>query len=274
MSENILNENDVVSVLMAINKDDGYFLEAVQSIQNQSCSNFEFVIVANNCSDELWQLILKRASDDSRISAYRVSLGGLAFALNYGLTVAKGKYIARMDADDIALENRLEEQLRVLNENPNIDVLGSQILHINKYGESLNTNPMQPIKHEKIVSGLRYKCTMWHPTVIYKRDVVIKAGGYKFGYYGEDFDLWIRLSKRGVIFHNMDVVHLKYRLHDGQMTGGDFDRNAASAVASLLFYHYRQTKEIGFLFGVLLQTRLMYKLINKTSRVRRLMRKK
>ena len=96
---------------MAVNKDDGFLNEAIQSIISQSYSNFEFVIVANNCTDSLWSAINAWAEKDCRIKPFRIKIGGLAFALNYGIEQTHGDYILRMDADDIAMPDLLEKRL-------------------------------------------------------------------------------------------------------------------------------------------------------------------
>ena len=110
---------------MAVNKDDGFLNEAIQSIISQSYSNFEFVIVANNCTDSLWSAINAWAEKDCRIKPFRIKIGGLAFALNYGIEQAHGDYILRMDADDIAMPDLLEKKIAFLQDNPEVVILGS-----------------------------------------------------------------------------------------------------------------------------------------------------
>ena len=93
-----LNLTPKVSIILAINSDHGFLRDAINSILDQSFEDFEFIIIANNCSDELWLELNKFTDLDPRIKIKRLKIGGLIFALNYGLAIAKGAYIARMDA--------------------------------------------------------------------------------------------------------------------------------------------------------------------------------
>ena len=260
-----------VSVLMAVNKDDGFLNEAIQSIISQSYSNFEFVIVANNCTDSLWSAINAWAEKDCRIKPFRIKIGGLAFALNYGIEQAHGDYILRMDADDIAMPDLLEKKIAFLQANPEIDVLGSQSVFINKRSDIVESilPTKNPKEHIDIVEKFTYKNTIQHPSVFFKKQAVISAGGYIFGYYAEDWDLWIRLWLNGAKFHNLSDVLIKYRLHGNQMTAQSFNSKSSSEISGMLWLHYKKTKNKKFLFGILVQTRFFYWLIHSTYRLRK-----
>ena len=256
---------------MAVNKDDGFLNEAIQSIISQSYSNFEFVIVANNCTDSLWSAINAWAEKDCRIKPFRIKIGGLAFALNYGIEQTHGDYILRMDSDDIAMPDLLEKKIAFLQANPEIDVLGSQISYIDKESEVIKKlfPSNHPEKHSEIVTQLAYKCVICHPSVVFKKQNAISAGGYRFGYYGEDWDLWIRLWLNGSKFHNLKDILFKYLLHDGQMTAQSFNSRTSAEISGMLWMHCKKTKNKKILFGILIQTKFFYWLIHATYHLRR-----
>lgn len=83
-----------ISVVLPVNRDDGFLNEAINSVLNQTFINFELLVIANNCSDELWSYLIMKSRKDSRIKPVRLELGGLSFALNYGINMSRGRFIA------------------------------------------------------------------------------------------------------------------------------------------------------------------------------------
>src|SRR5690606_19228900 len=168
---------------------------------------------------------------------------GLAATLNVGIKLARGKYIARMDADDIAFSNRFERQLGYLQEHPNVVLLGSAVEMIDSKGAYLCVDP--PFVGSKFLKKYLFRVgnPFKHPTVIFNRQAAIDCGGFNelIGKYFEDYFLWSRLAEKGDIA-NLDEVLLKYRITPGSIMGsiktkefsdfmlgiiarGDFDEN-------------------------------------------------
>lgn len=238
-----------ISVLMPINRDDGFFDQALDSVLNQTITDFELVILANNCDDDLWHRIMK--IQDNRVISKRLSIGGLAFALNTGLHLARGEYIARMDADDICLPNRLEAQLRFMDERSDVDVLGARVQMIDASGAFLNEHLPFLETHEEIASQLPYGNRLIHPTVFARKKVLIEGGGYKYGFTGEDYELWIRLMLDGKIFHNLNENLLYYRRHDAQMTGDAKGYLVFCEIFPMLVMFFLKTGKTKFLIGAI-----------------------
>ncbi len=261
--------NVMVSVVLAIYKDDGFFDEALQSILQQTYKNLEVIIVANNCDDKVWNKIIKYSEQDGRIVPLRLKMGGLAFALNYGIEAAKGSYIARMDADDICLENRIEKQMDFLLKNLDVDILGTQIEYIDSHGFVIQKGWTQsPEMHQEILNFLKYRCALFHPTVVFKKDAIINIGGYKYGFYGEDYEIWIRAALAGLKFHNLKEVLLKYRIHDNQMS----TVKAKNSIQLLLNYYWKQTGEFGYWWGSQIYSKYMQYLIVHTTKLRKFLK--
>ena len=202
-----------ISVLMSTyNPKEEYFIQSVKSILNQSLTDYEFIIIDDGSTIDIKQILINNALDDPRIKLFKIEQDlGLPGALNYGLSICKGKYIARMDDDDIADSERLEIQYNYLRNNTEysgcwaffdvIDEVGNNIKHNNICVENSN------ILKRLIVKG-NFLC---HPTLFVKRDVIKEIGGYDENLrYAQDNDLYIRLLEN----YKLSIINqslLKYR---------------------------------------------------------------
>ncbi len=212
-----------------------YIDSAINSILSQSFEDFEFLIIDDASEDETPFKILQY--HDSRIRFIQKKENtGLVQSLNIGITMAKGKYIARMDGDDIALHERLEMQYRLLKDNKGIGVCGTWADCIDENGEMLKTL-RHPIKHEDIKAGLLSYCTVVHPSVLIRKSIFSNRNHLYDARYShvEDYELWVRLMKDNIIFENIPRVLLKYRFHSQQV--------------SRLYYEFQKpsTNEVGLI---------------------------
>lgn len=138
---------------------------------------------------------------------------GLGYALNEGLKICKYDMIARMDADDIAQPNRFSVQLNFMQDNPDVDILGSFAEDINENGEPIAIRTV-PAEHEGIFK-LMWACPLIHPSIMFKKSVIAKAGSYsKTLKRRQDYDLWFRCAKNGAHFANITEPLVKYRITD------------------------------------------------------------
>ena len=201
----------MITVLMAINKYDGYCPKAIESILNQSIKELELLIVANGSDAELIkELILKLCENDNRVNVLVSSIGQLSHALNIGIDGALHDLIARMDADDISHPLRLEKQLNYLMEH-NLDMVGCGAQLIDEYDAPVSIRLMPQGK--RINNRLPFTNPFIHPSILIKKSVLIKARGYNSGFNSEDYDLWLRLQRMGVKWNNMHETLLQYRVH-------------------------------------------------------------
>jgi glycosyltransferase involved in cell wall biosynthesis len=223
----------LVSVMLPVYLQNKFLKPAVESILNQTMSNFELFIVANNCSDDLWESL--KEFKDPRIKLYRTPIGQITYNLNLAAHHSNAKFLARMDADDIAEPNRLEAQLKYFEKNPNLDVLGCSFLVINENGEVLSeTTAIQSNKN--IRKSLAFRNPFCHPTMMIKKSTFFRSNGYLGGFYSEDFSLWLRMSRDNkIVFENTKEMLLKYRIHTEQTRG---HRLAYSEIAGLLWTEF------------------------------------
>jgi len=205
------------AVLLCAHNAEKYVKEAIDSILAQSYEDYEFVIVENGSTDKTWEII--KSFKDGRIRAFQTPIKQLSFNLNYGMMQTKAEYIARMDADDIARPQRLARQTAFLDSQPDIHVAGSAF---EIFGEDLNKRKivLMPESDSQIRKKIAFRFCFCHPTVMFRRQTIVDAGGYQGSRFCQDVDLWLRLMRdKNIKFANLPDVLLDYRIHSEQAKG-------------------------------------------------------
>lgn len=203
-----------ISVLMTVYNSRTYVAEAAESILAQTFRDFELLIIDDGSTDDSLSILKSLADKDSRIRLVSRPNTGLARALNEAIDLAKGEFLARMDADDIAMPDRFEKQIAYLRSHPNCVAVGSRAMNIDPYGMTLLPRDVK-LTHEEIDAELMQGKggAMIHPSVMMRRDAVIAAGKYRHEYNTlEDLDLFLRLAERGELANLADTL-LNYRQH-------------------------------------------------------------
>ena len=223
-----------VTVLLSVYNGEKYLHEAMQSILVQTYTDFEFLIVDDGSTDQ--SPVIIRSFNDFRIRVLknpeRLKLSG---ALNRGMKEAKGVYIARMDADDIALPQRLQRQVEYMDQHPEVGMCGTAIEIFSKVKTRIDIYPKTAVE---IKAYALFDCPFCHPTVMMRRDFFIEHDlWYDGSYYPtEDYELWARAVDHFPTV-NLDEVLLRYRVHDNSMTGSDWDnmdKQATRVICPLL----------------------------------------
>ena len=213
-----MNEKPLISVVMPVYNESIHDLHAsINSILNQTYKNFEYIIVDDNPNnDQIKNYIKKRASQDKRIRLiFNQRNLKLTKSENKGIKASKGKYIARMDADDIAYRNRLKTQLRFI-QNNNLDIISSNFSLINDNDEltrKITFNCKNDISNQqKIKSIIRYGNIAVGPTFMFKKDVFNRIGRYR-NFNGEDYDLAVRflINKNKYGFESAPLIYKRLR---------------------------------------------------------------
>jgi glycosyltransferase involved in cell wall biosynthesis len=202
-----------ITVLMPVHNGGACLQLAVESILNQSFSDFELLIVDDGSTDSAIDQLYQSADTRLRIDR-TVTRKGIVNALNHGLRSARGTMIVRMDADDISETNRLEDQFAFLSANPSIGVCGSDFTPIGDKSASSWINYSDP---EDVSIALLFENPICHPTVMLRREL-LSLEGYPSAYpHAEDYALWIRLSGQTQLA-NIASCLLSYRSHSGQVS--------------------------------------------------------
>jgi glycosyltransferase involved in cell wall biosynthesis len=213
---NVQKVRPLVSVVMPVYNCAPYLEEAIWSIRRQTFTDLEFIIVNDGSIDDSPAIIRRHAAADSRIVLIDQPNRGLAPAINSGVSAARGKYIARMDGDDIAWPERFARQLSELDKDPDLMVVGGRVRLCCPAGLSLGVEYGDTTSHEAIEEALlRARSPIVHPAATMRADAVQAVGGYRNEYSTvEDLDLFLRLARVGRLGNVPEVV-LTYRQHLG-----------------------------------------------------------
>lgn len=222
----------LISVIIAIHNGQKYIEETIESIVSQTYENFEIIAVVNCSNDNT--IALLNTFNDTRIKIYETNICQLNFNLNFALSKATGKYIARIDADDIAVIDRFAKQIECIDKY-DYDVVGSNVEYIDENSNSIGYRSCPEINKD-IRKHIYYKSSIAHPSVMYKKSIILKYSGYMGGKVSEDYDLWLRLMRDKTIqFYNIQENLTKYRIHSSQARGNKY------AYAEIAGYFLRET---------------------------------
>lgn len=203
----------LISVLMPVYNCELYIKEAIESVLSQTFVDFELIIIDDFSTDTTLQLC-NLFSDERIIIIAKDKNSGYTNSLNYGLSIARGKYIARMDGDDICMPERFEKQIAFLETNSDIVLCGTSYGVIGQKGISL-----LPEIHEEIKIKLLAGNCIVHPSVMFRKETLV-TNNLRYDAAmepAEDYDLWVRLSHIGKL-HNLQECLLQYRVHDSQVS--------------------------------------------------------
>lgn len=189
-----------VTVLMSCYNASRYLPEAVESILTQSYRDYEFIIVNDGSTDNTSDVLRRYAAQDDRIVLIEKENSGLADSLNVGIEAARGMWIARLDADDIALPCRLERQVAFMVNHLDCHLLGSALSIIDGKGMTVKRH-RYPAHHDRLLSDLRrFRPFFAHSTAMFVTEAVRRRGGYNTYYRrSQDKDLWLRVAEWGQI---------------------------------------------------------------------------
>jgi glycosyltransferase involved in cell wall biosynthesis len=196
-----------------------FLQHAIESVLNQTFVEFEFLIIDDASTDDSVSYI--RSCGDSRIRLVCNEHNlGQARSLNMGLNLAKGVYIARLDQDDVCLPERLEKQITFLEENGKVGVICSWMYSIDSHGHKMRNWRRELENYGAFLGYLVVgKVPIWHPSVVFRRQIVADLGGYDESYApAEDFDLWIRIAMRRYSAAIVPQFLVMQRVHKGQQS--------------------------------------------------------
>lgn len=215
-----------ISVLMPCHNVESTLDQTMESLVGQTYSDFEIVAVDDGSTDSSLEKLQSWAKQDGRVRVLARSHAGIIEALNAGLEACEGELIARMDADDLAYPQRLERQAALLDSQEDVDVASCLVegfpkeelrqgFHI--YIDWLNSL----VSHDEMMRELFVESPLVHPSAMYRKEIVISAGGYQEHGWPEDYDLWLRLAQSGARFAKVPELLLSWRDHPNRLTRVD-----------------------------------------------------
>lgn len=213
----------LVSVVMSVFNGEKFLHESIESILGQTFYDFEFIIINDGSLDATPYILRKYESIDSRIKVIQQENKGLISSLNTGCNLARGKYIARMDADDISLPERFQRQLSYLETHSDTGVLGTWVEAIDQNGFAKKEIRL-PSSFGAIKFCLMFRNCIFHPTVMFRNDIIAGLGFYRLqALHVEDYDLWVRAIKVTRL-ENLPEFLLRYRSWDESISVREFQK--------------------------------------------------
>ena len=257
------------SVLLSVycKEKPNFLAQSLDSMFNQSVAPEEVVIVEDGPLTEGLYSVLNKYSEmypDSFKRAVNQTNMGLGKALNRGLAVCKNELIARMDTDDISKPERCEKQLQMFLENPDLDVVGTNIAEFIDNSKVVCSVREVPSVHEEICEFLKKRCPFNHMTVMFKKASVISAGGYLDWHFNEDYYLWVRMFLNGSCFANINENLVSVRVGKDMFArrGGYKYYKSEKNLFKYMYKHkliswfaYQKAKFIRFVVQVLMTNR-------------------
>lgn len=207
----------LVSVVMPVHNAEQHLREAIDSILMQTFANLELLVIDDGSTDS--SLKIAQSYIDNRVHVIDGPHQGIVAALNRGLVEARGDYVARMDADDIATPQRLMRQLAYMESHSDAAIVGSWADVIDADGKYTGQRLMPPTQGKQLYLALCAKNVMIHGSIMTRRDAVLAVGGYRMGIApAEDYDLWLRLAALGAVANIAEPLY-KWRSHDSSVLG-------------------------------------------------------
>lgn len=230
-----------VSVLTSCYNASRWLQEAIDSVLSQTFQCFEFILVDDGSTDDTWNIIKSYRARDQRIVAISKDKTGLADSLNLGIARARGRWIARLDADDLCEPMRLQEQVNFVHHHPEVVLLGTGFVEINEHGKAVKKH-LYPSEHPKLVRHLlRLQRFFPHSSAFYRVDAVRHVGGYNPRIRrAEDHKLWLDLTLQGRIACLPDPL-VRHRKHSGQISlENNGRRQLCDGIAAIVCYFLRR----------------------------------
>jgi len=226
---------------------------AIDSILNQSYKGFELILI-NDGSDDYPEAILSNFGDP-RIKIINLPTSGIVFSLNHGISISRGKYIARMDADDYAYPERLKLQYEYLQKHRNIDVVSGLVNYTGdrkkNQGYAVYVDWINKLMTHKDMYMNRFvESPLSHPSIMIRRKLFDEYGMYKIGAFPEDYELWLRLMENGIRFAKVNEVILDWYDDENRLSRShpNYDTDAFFKIKTQYFFKwYRKTFEYNLL---------------------------
>lgn len=201
-----------VSILMPVRDAQATVEAAVQSIQAQSHTDWELVVINDGSQDDTSQVLDRLALADPRIVVRHLPHQGIALALQAGTAICQGRYLARMDADDVMHPHRLAQQQTFLDAHPHIGLVSCRVrFGGTETGYAAHVNWLNTLLTPEALNLRRFvEAPVAHPSVMFRRDLLLQYGGYRSGDFPEDYELWLRWQEAGVALGKVDAELLTW----------------------------------------------------------------
>jgi glycosyltransferase involved in cell wall biosynthesis len=212
-----------LTVLLPVRNGGGLVRNALSSLSRQTYPDFEVVVVDDGSTDDTGEVLRAIAEEDSRVRVFTRSPSGIVPSLEFARAQARGRYLARMDADDGAFANRFQRQMELITSEPRMALCGTGIAYFPR--EQVREGALRYerwinnlVSHRDLVRDLFVECPIPHPTFLLRADVMDLVGGYRETGWPEDYDLVLRLWSGGARLGKVPEVLLRWREGEGRLS--------------------------------------------------------
>ena len=223
-----------VDVLIPVFNAEKTIFSAISSIQSQTIKNIRIIVVNDGSSDGTLPILEGMAQSDDRLILVNKENSGIVDALNCGLTYCTAEFVARHDADDIAMPSRIAVQLEYLRDNQDCAAVGCNIWHINGAGHRTGSRThFNGDAHPDPYFAPAKEPYLMHPVLMIRTNLIKGLGGYRYVFHSEDADLYWRLVGIGRL-HNVPDILGEYRIHNNSISGASITNGRIQAIYSQL----------------------------------------
>lgn len=237
-----MKDSPEISVILPVHNGASFLAEAIESILDQTYRDFEFLMIDDGSTDASLQLMQNYAQKDARIRLLARENRGLVETLNEMVDMAHGTWVARMDADDVSMPNRLARQLEWL-EQTGADICGSWV---QRFGNADNRLLRMHQSDGAIKTELLFHSPFAHPSVMLRASVAKRLPYDDAWIKAEDYDLWVRAAEAGLTMTNIPEALLRYRVHEGQVSAqaADFQQQQGHKIRRRYWRYYLESRNL------------------------------
>jgi GT2 family glycosyltransferase len=232
--EQAVTDPALVDILLPVFNAEATIAEALESVRCQTVTSLRIIVIDDGSTDATPSILARFAERDPRITVLAVPNGGIVTALNAGLDICRGEFVARQDADDVSDPARLAMQLAYLHDHPDCVAVSGAVRHIDEGGRPLGSIQKFP---SPMLADARWAPSrepyLCHPFLVARRSALERIGLYRHVHHSEDTDLYWRLAGLGLL-HNLDLVLGSYRLHGASISGASIAGGRIMALSSQL----------------------------------------
>jgi GT2 family glycosyltransferase len=226
-----VSQTPALSVVIAVFDGERFLRETLDSVLEQSFADFELIVVDDGSTDASPEILADYGARDPRLRSHRQANQGASASLNVGIGLARAPLIARLDADDLALPGRFERQVRFLDENPAVGMVGGQATIVDDEGREV-APARYPLADSEIRQAFAATTPFIHSAVTMRKAVFDQAGRYRVAFdNAEDLDLWLRIAERAELANLPDLV-VAYRIHGSQASVQSLQNQALQSLAA------------------------------------------
>lgn len=253
----------LISVILPVHNNESTIRDAIDSILSQTFTEFELIVINDGSTDKTPEILKEMANIDRRIWIINNEKSlGITKSLNAGISKSRSLLIARMDGDDLCVPTRLEEQYKIFQNHKNVDLVFTDSIFIDLNG-NLICKSWRPSKIETILNCLQKNNFIPHPSVMFKKETILLAGGYNEQFItGQDTNLWLKLRDLDAQFFYLPMPLILYRLNPNSMRKNIY-QNYWCCVASYCIWNKNKIKALKYLKNLKLKDRfkILFKML-------------